>query len=428
MKKLFSLAIVILMTISLVACTQPSDTTRIEELEATISEKEALIDNLLLLLEDKEVALSDLQDTITALQAEIDALRAELYDGTIIFTVAINGEQLTQVVHYNEEDAHTLLDLLMQGFDVEFDDFGWGKFVTRIEGLTTKYGNFISISKNGEASMVGIEDLTYEDQDVIHFELIWWDTTALSIHEAIEGFLDNYIDSYLYDSLHYYVLPGLYHLGIIDIYDQTIPETLVEETANDYVKSILIYQSLGLDVTDLTEELFDLKSVSHPYPTALQIIALSANDSLDLDAFKANFITDLNGRELAELDLDTLSLVLLALSLIEDTETLENDIISIIEQLLYMSAYGDNAASFAHVIMALVSHDIDPKDSAFNDSEGVSLIENFLKFHSGTGSFYYKMDDLEADLYFSTPQAFLALVVYEQYLNTFDEVHPFIFE
>lgn len=428
MKKLFSLAIVFMMAISLVACAQPSDNTRIDELEATLAEKEALIDNLLLLLEDKEGAITDLEALIASLQEELEALRAELYDGIIIFNIVINGELITQSAYFKEDEGLTLFELLDQTFDLTYEDFGWGKFLTSIESLSTKHGNYISFSKNGVPSMVGIEDATYTDQDVFQFELLWWDETAEAIHNAIEGFLNNYVDSYLYDSLHFYVLPALYHLGIIDDYNQTIPETLVEETANDYVKSILIYQSLGLDTTELTEALYDLKSVSHPYPTALQVIALSANSGLDMSAFHTSFKNSLSSSVVEDLDLDSLSLVLLALAFIENTEDLEAEVLSVIQDTLYTSAYGDNSASFAHVVIALVSQGIDPADSAYNDADGNSLIDNLLNFHTGTGSFYYQIDDLEADLYFSTPQAFLALVVYEMYLNTFNEVHPFIFE
>ena len=429
MKKLFSLVIVIFMTISLVACTEPSDTSRIDELEATLAEKETLITNLMLLLEDKEEAVESLQATIDLLQAEIEALRAELYDGIVVFTVLIHGTLVTESVYFKEEDGLTLFDLMYQTFDIDYQSSEFGNFITRINDLETKHGNYIAFYKNGEFSLVGVSDVRYSDQDVFHFELQWWDLTAQAVHEAIEGFLNNHVDAYLFDSLHFYVLPALYHLGIVSDFNQTIPDTMVEETANDYVKSIFIYQALGLDVTDLTLELYELKSVSHPYPTALQLMALSANQALDLEAFKTAFLADLESQDLEALDLDTLSLVLLALHFIEDTKPLQDTILDIIETNLYISLYGDNAASFAHVIMALVSVGIDPKGLSFEDEEGVSLIDNFLLYHTGTGSFYYQLDNLEADMHFSTPQAFLALVMYERYLNTFNtEQHPFLFE
>jgi hypothetical protein len=118
--------------------------------------------------------------------------------------------------------------------------------------------------------------------------------------------------------------------------------------------------------------------------------------------------------------------VLLALNKL-DNDTYNDTIIDTITTNLYTSSYGNNAATMAHVIMALISSGIDPSDEVFN-YEGDSLINYFMTYHAGDGSFYYQLDAESPDMMFTTPQAQLAVAMYYQFLETNETVHPFIYE
>lgn len=449
MKKLFSLVIVFLMAFTLAACTNEETNTRIEtlleDIEALESQVTALqnsattdqtlIQSLQADLEALELELEAEENANTALQAEIDdlqtqlnALLASMYDGVVTFTLDIEGSPVTRSVGYKESDDFTAFDLLTEAFEVDYTESEWGKFINGIDSLTTKYGNYIAISKNGESLAVGLEAASYTDQDAFYFEVLWWDQTAEMVDHAIHAFLDNYVDHYIDDTHNYYVILGLSQLGIIDDYSITLNPLPETPTANDLIKQIFIAESLGLDSTNLSTDLFDLKSIGHPYPTSLQIMALSQNTTLDLTTFISDYLVDLESRTLVEIDLDTLSLMLLALTALNEGSLLQGEILSAIESTLYSSAYGNNSATFAHVLMALTSQGIDPTNEVYNLDAETSFIDALFSFYAEDGSFYYLEDDASVDLNFSTPQAFLALVMYEQYLNEGLPNHPFIIE
>ncbi len=447
MKKLFSLVIVFLMAFTLAACANEETNTRLEtlleDLETLESQVAALEDDasidaalitslqeelhaLKLELEAEESSNTALQEALDTLQASYDELLASLHDGVVSFTLHIDGELTTRSVGYLESESLSAFDLLTEAFDVEYTESEYGKFIVGIEDLTTKYGNYISISKNGEILDVGLEDASYSDQDAFYFEVLWWDLTAQAVDQAINQFLENQVDQYIGESQNYYVILGLNQLGVIDEYNLNLNDLPQSPTANDYVKQIFIARALGEDPDDLTASLYDLRSISHPYPTSLQVMALSQNDALDLEMFKSDYIEDLEDRTLTETDLDSLSLMVLALTMLEEDSVLLEDILDAITATLYTSAYGNNSATFAHVIMALLSQGINPLEATYNQDEETSFMDVFLSFHEGDGSFYYLEDDTSVDLNFSTPQAFLALVMYDNYLNGDPLTHPFI--
>ena len=79
----------------------------------------------------------------------------------------------------------------------------------------------------------------------------------------------------------------------------------------------------------------------------------------------------------------------------------------------------------SQVIMGLIANNIDPTGDDYTKGTN-NLISRLTEFQTDTGSFYWVLgDDVTEDLSFSTPQAFLALVVYQQYSNTFTAVNPY---
>lgn len=82
-----------------------------------------------------------------------------------------------------------------------------------------------------------------------------------------------------------------------------------------------------------------------------------------------------------------------------------------------VSAWGNpNSSSTASVILGLVAIGENPRGEAYQVEEK-DLIMMLLDYEEA-GAFYYKQDDEQLDLMFSTPQAFAALVAYKIYHTT----------
>ena len=86
----------------------------------------------------------------------------------------------------------------------------------------------------------------------------------------------------------------------------------------------------------------------------------------------------------------------------------------------------ENASSISQIILALVANGLDPMGVDYTQGEN-NLVSRLIEFQNTDGSFDYLFGDENADLMFSTPQSFLALVAYQQYLNTYQTAYnPYI--
>ncbi|MFW5842137.1 MAG: hypothetical protein ACOCU2_02475, partial [Bacillota bacterium] len=315
----------------------------------------------------------------------------------------------------NHDDLLSVLDSVVE---IEHTDTEHGTQITSVGDLTTREGNYIHIDKNGESASEGIDTIDYAEGDVFTFSLVWWDIPAYML-DTFTLFEANYIDDYI-DDYNYYVLSAL---DILDTFENyTIDAPTYDDTADvsSHIKYILASQALSLDTTTAETNLLENATIEHLYSGSLMSLVL------DDDEFQTTYLTAVDEADLTALDLDTLSLVLLALNKL-DNETYNETIIDTITTNLYTSSYGNNAATMAHVIIALISSNIDPSDEAFN-YEGESLINYFMTYHAGDGSFYYQLDNETPDMMFTTPQAQLAVAMYYQFLETSAAVHPFIYE
>ena len=168
MKKLFSLASVFLLILVMAGCT--SNTTEIEDLQATINQLEIDIAALEEDYTDSNLEVSALQATIDNLNNQITDLQAQIYDNVITFTLTDEyGVFTSQSVGYNEDFTGNLFDILDENFTVGYTESEWGKFIYSLDHLSPKTGAYISFSRNGELSMVGVETSFFEDEDVFSF-------------------------------------------------------------------------------------------------------------------------------------------------------------------------------------------------------------------------------------------------------------------
>lgn len=94
-------------------------------------------------------------------------MQVKLYD--------INGE-LVKTKKVGFEKEQTMIFILKNNFDLEYEESGYGAFIISIDKLDSRSGEtlFLSLEVNGEVSLVGISSLVPEDGMMIAFRLTDW--------------------------------------------------------------------------------------------------------------------------------------------------------------------------------------------------------------------------------------------------------------
>lgn len=461
MKKLFSMAVIFIMALTLAGCS----TTKIGDLESEIEELnqeiwdtqsemgDYVIDNTMLEdeLSDTRQALVQLEEEMLLLLDELSVLQSQIYDNVITFSLTNEqGSFSSKTVGYNDDFEGTLFDLLNQNLDVGYSDSEYGKYIYSLEDLSPKTGAYISFSKNGVPSMTGVELSTFEDGDIFSFEVIWWDTFQENVDDVIQLFIENHASNYVNsESVDYNVLLGLNLLGIEnDFVSKNDVELLINNSTlvyvQDYFKAIMMLNSVDSDVSALIQELNVIVTPGPYGQTAYGLLALDSVESTeDYSAFVTDALADLETTTPYDLGLDAGGISLVALSNYTDVDDLLAEYITWINNsqldsggvMTRETTWGEttypgteNASSISQVILGLLAQGVDPTGSLFSKTEG-NLVSRLLEFSTDTGSFDYVFgDELTEDLYFSTPQAFLALVSYQVYVNTQNPVNPYDFK
>lgn len=375
----------------------------------------------------------------------------ETIDLDFVF-IDFDGNEVNLDVSLDDEYEGTFTELITAEFDVMTMPSDYGTLLLTIEELVPMMGSYIAILKNDEMSMVGIDEMTFEDGDEFEFVLTWWDPTAEAVYNAIDLFIENQVENYVSaEYIDYNVFAALALLGITEDYvtdvevTAYITATYPELTMyTDYFKVMSIKTSAGLDIAAEAEGLNGIMAVGGYGQTAYTLLAMemdwNTQGSFDYDAmnyYVNNFVVG---------DIDTNGIDLIAASLIED-EVMQTDVVDqfalYVQENLELSGGiktqpivwdgveypgTENAASMSMVIMGLVANGIDPNGLDYTSEEGNTLITRLLEFQTETGTFDWVLDDeIMEDAVFSTPQAFLALVSYFTYSNTFAPVNPYYF-
>ena len=460
MKKLFSAALIILVALALTGCTT-TDTTDLEaDLQAKIDliavyesqlieyQEDLLLLNETLAIRDADILIaeddkSDLSETIESLQQDLEYLQSLIYENVITITLDDGyGAFVSRTVGFNDDFEGTLFDLLEGEFSVGYTESEYGIFLNSVDVLDTVYGNYISLSKNGIASLVGIEDITITDNDVISLDIIWWDTLQQNVYEAIKLFVDEQASNYVNEiDLDYNVMIALNQLDLIDIYTNGDTHLLIDESAlvssNDYVKAAYKLNNISVTNSSVLTSLDDVLPSVSSYSYALTLNALNAFDNTGSN-FTTFETTVLDYYKLTEtpfdLGADAGGMALTTLSYYSD----QTEIQALIDEyaqwisddqlpsggfLTRDMTWGEttypgteNAATMSQIILGLLANGFDPSGIDYTQGEN-NLISRILEFQNEDGSFDYLYGDELADEDFSTPQAFLALVMYHAYVN-----------
>ena len=442
MKKLFSMASVFLLALVLTGC-------NLNATEEEIELKEQQIDGLQAEILELELSSQLSEETIEALNQQIDELQDLIYENVITVTLTDeHGLMTSKTIGYDDVYQGNLFELMNQDFTIGYDESDWGIYLKSVEHLHPKTGAYIQLSKNGIPSMVGIELMEFTNEDVISLDVVWWDSLQEAVDNAISLFLLNHASNYVNsETIDYNVISALNLLGIVDQYaSNSEVETLVTATnivtVNDYFKAIVKLQFAEVNTDLLMSELNDMVTVGPYGQTAYGLLALDSY-ALDYSTYLSAALADLSTTTPFDLGLDAGAVSIMALSshvaepgvqdLLDEfttwisTSQLDSGGVKTRDVVWGDTTYPgtENASSIAQVILGLVANGIDPTGPDYTKLDG-NLITSLLIFQTETGSFDWAMNDEQTeDLYFSTPQAFLALVAYQVYVNTYSAVSPY---
>lgn len=452
MKKLFSLITLLVLAIGLTGCT-----TETNELQQEITSLQQQIATL----EAEKLALEEAAEDNEDLQAQIDALEQQLEDMLVsshmnIITIEltdINGETESSYVTYTGSDVTIpLLDALQEAFDVDYMDTQYGTMINSINHMLVPVGSYIAIYENGVMSPVGIDDIVVDDGDKFEFVVSWWDMTQEAVYNALTLFMENQLEDYLSTSyIDYNVLLGCVDLcdgyaAYEAIHQDSVLETylngLTNATVQDYFKAIMIANQMTTTTTSdaLISELAAVATAGPYGQTALGLIALTSYEHTTMFlSFATEAYTYYSNNTPYDEGLDAGGMSLVAFSrfgTVEQFDTVIDQYVNwiIAEQLPSGGVktrditWGDtvypgteNAASISQVILALVANGYDPSAGDFVEGD-TSLLLRLLDFQLEDGSFDWDLtDEVLNDKAFSTPQAFLALASYYQFINSYGE-------
>ncbi|MCF7924996.1 MAG: hypothetical protein K9L26_00480 [Candidatus Izimaplasma sp.] len=442
MKKLFSVVLTLMLVISLSACNNSALNEKMAEIKTLQQEIASLEEDA----STKDALIEDYETQIAELEAEVAALQNQIYDNIITITYEdYYGDYRSQALGYDDTFSGNLFELLDSEFDITANDTEYGKTLISFEHLSPLNGAYIAFYKNGNPSMVGVESASFEHGDVFDFKIEYWDAFEQQVDDAIQLFLTNHVNDYINDTTYqYYVVTALSLLDELDNYTTSSDvvnyvEGLTLDTYANYFKAIALLNASGNDASSYISDLASIATTGPYGQTAYTLIALnSAETPVDYTSFETSALDYFSNNTPYDVGIDTGAVDLIALAKYTDesgVETLINDYLTWIETdqldnggvMTRDMGWGStlNASSLSQIIIAMIANDINPRSATYTTNNN-TLIDALLLFQTDTGSFDWVLtDDTDEDLAFSTPQAFLALVMYQVYSNEGTAIQPF---
>jgi len=359
-------------------------------------------------------------------------------EGKLVFVevIALDGDVLLSEEITFEDDGISLLDLIDEAIDLDYQMSEYGAFISGIggfypreHGITWNY--WFSLYVDDEMSMTGLDQVELRDGIKISFiESTMLDEVDLWVDDMIIAFIDAHLEDYLNEtSFEINVGLAYHHLSQFNPTYAPMNELLSTPFRPSAETLSGIYQNIILDRIysenlDTHKALIEAENADNVYSAITQLIGLmmTSSTSNKIDSL----VSTLTSTTPEYMDADYAGMLLQALSF----EAIENQTgvaIKIEDMLTYiasnisdegMVAYGNaNASSTAQVILGFVSQGLNPRGEAYT-IEGVDLIEALKTFQIDE-AFKYTLANNDADLAFSTPQAFAALVMYKIYRDSF---------
>jgi len=341
---------------------------------------------------------------------------------------------LSEDIIFNEDDISSVVELVDQAMDLDYSTSDYGTFVNGVGGFypteyEASYNYYFALYINGEMSTTGIDNVVLTNGMKISFiETTMLDEIDVQVDQLIQLFLTNYYDTYINDQqFEHYVLAAIKQLNLhgyeSPLLTQSSVSFPVENLSRDTIahtfKTSIFEKALDLNL-ETTQTALSGFEANNAYDACSLLNALTLVDEsqTEIDDVLTSLLLYTEGQ--SYLDADYAGMILLALSQFKD-ETSTQDAIEFMTNYIQseltvdgVNAYGTaNASSTAAVIIGLVAQGINPRSEAYT-TEGIDLIEALLAFEID-GAYQWQSTDEQADMMFSTPQAFSALVAYKIY-------------
>ncbi len=125
---------------------------------------------------------NSVESTVTTVESTTTLTQTSIL-GTVTVEIIVSGDDPTTtdvveteyVATEKEIDFHadeTLFDLVNENFDITYDTYSFGHFVTKLDVLVPTASNYIGIYVNGIYSMEGIDSISVNDGDTYQFKLV----------------------------------------------------------------------------------------------------------------------------------------------------------------------------------------------------------------------------------------------------------------
>ena len=357
-----------------------------------------------------------------------------------IKVVDIDGEELgSKDIVTDESFDGNLFTELCKNFEVEYSNSDYGPYITSINGSVVDGNYYLAFYENHEYSMVGVSSAVVDDGDVFEFVVETWqpyDDVDKLVDKVIYSMLKNNLNDYFLESGFSYPLlaslskachaesygyslydESVYNLNINykDNYIQAYSGDLSNEVAiSPLLRGAMvmnIYDS-GNDTIEVGLNKLELASLNNLFVAPYYLMACSLNGTTPNSELMDSYEALLEYEKGSDSILLALQAYQLYASDFENFATVSEDVLAKQSAFLTENGFNDewggvNSCSTAQLILTLLAYGKDVR--SYNDVDLVNVLLSYYK----DGAFLYQADSTEADMLYSSPQAFAALISYK---------------
>ena len=340
-----------------------------------------------------------------------------------------NQKLVNEMIEFDSNENTPIMDLLNDQLTLDYTSYDFGTMINGINGHYPKeygasYNYYYSLLVDGKTSLVGIDAIDYQEEMVITFK----ETTMLSqldlkVDQLIYQFIDENLENYINDqNMNHQILAAVNQMVSKNYLDLDLSSLyqfdnldVTQLDLEDLSTAQLLKLGLYLDINEkpMTDYQTHLLTITETnvYAITSYLNALYLIDQTNDDVAKSLMSSDFIDPDFVGMSLESLS----GYTHLDGFDTYLSNAISYIQSNQKkdgIEAWSNvNAASTATVIIGLVAQGIHPESDDFKiDDKG--LISQLMNFEEN-GVFKNTLDDTDADLLFSTPQAITALILYK---------------
>jgi hypothetical protein len=357
-------------------------------------------------------------------------------DSFILEVINLEGDVLLlESIPFESGSNLDIIALIDEFVGLDYTEFSLGTFINGIgNNYPTEYGvtynYYYSLFVNGVSSTVGLDQVVVSDGTKISFiEVTLLDEVDLEVDRLIQTFINTYADTYISSTQMEFHVAAAFHqlhrkgydVPALSAWVNDLTPLLSRDTIQNTMRTA-IYESLFQRDKQTTKTTLEGYSPTNHYEAMSVLTGLSIVGGSNTQI--QSLISQIIASNPTYMDSDYAGMALLALASYREQAILEQAIEGYLDFILLnltstgITAWGSpNSSSTAAVVLGLVAHGIHPRSEAYQTA-GVDLIEALL-LYSHDGAFKWTIDAETADLQFSTPQVFAALVAYKLYRDVY---------